>query len=66
MQEKYSGAYLNRTLEEPGDNVKFGSQQYVQVVPVIPEPDRSNPIFTSLDVPPRVKAYYENWCGLIV
>jgi dedicator of cytokinesis protein 3 len=34
--------------------------QYLQVTALVPIPDRENPIFTTLGVPPRIRQYHEH------
>lgn len=60
MLQKHPSAELIDTLEEPNDSLKFGVQPYIHVVPVNPEPDKSTAIFTNLNVPNQVRAYYEH------
>jgi dedicator of cytokinesis protein 3 len=60
MLQKHPSAELIDTTDEPNDSIKFGAQPYIQVTPVNPEPDRSAAIFTNLNVPNQVRAYYEH------
>ncbi|KZT43476.1 hypothetical protein SISSUDRAFT_1039891 [Sistotremastrum suecicum HHB10207 ss-3] len=59
MLNKHPGAQLLKSME-PSDEIRFGDGQYIQCTAVIPEPDRSSPIFTNPDVPLSVRLYYEN------
>jgi len=47
-------------MGDPDPEVRFGSDQYIQCIAVIPEPDRTSPIFNNPDVPSAVRAYYEH------
>ncbi|KAJ8077057.1 Deoxycytidine kinase 1 [Marasmius tenuissimus] len=60
MLNKHPGAQLLKTPGDPPVDIRFGNDQYLQCTPVVPEPDRQLPIFTNPDVPPTVRAYYEN------
>jgi hypothetical protein len=60
MLSKHPGAQLLRTLGDPPVDIRFGTDQYVQCTPVVPEPDRSLQIFTNVDVPLAVRSYYEH------
>lgn len=62
MINKHAGAQLLKSAGEPPVDIKFGTDLYIQCTAVTPEPDRSRPIFNSPDVPPAVRAYYENRC----
>ncbi|KAG6331845.1 hypothetical protein ID866_7243 [Astraeus odoratus] len=60
MLNKHPGAQLLKTMGDPSVDIRFGNDQYIQVTPVSPEPNRNLPIFTSLDVPPAIRSYYEH------
>jgi dedicator of cytokinesis protein 3 len=60
MLQKHAGARLLHPTDEINDTIKFGSGQYIHCTPVVPEPDRTSPIFTNPDVPPSVRTYYEH------
>lgn len=60
MLQKHPAAELLQSPEEPNDTIKYGSQPYVHCLPVTPEPDKTSPIFTNLNVPPQIRAYYEH------
>ncbi|KAK1229155.1 Deoxycytidine kinase 1 [Marasmius sp. AFHP31] len=60
MLNKHPGAQLLKTPGDPPVDIRFGTDQYLQCTPVVPEPDRQLPIFTNPDVPPAVRSYYEN------
>lgn len=66
MLNKHPGAQLLRTPGDPPVDIRFGTDQYIQCTSVAPEPDRSLPIFSNLDVPPAVRAYYEHRSVLAV
>lgn len=61
MLNKHPGAQLLRTQGEAPVDIRFGNDQYIQCTSVVPEPDRSLPIFSNLDVPLAVRSYYEHW-----
>ena len=61
MLNKHAGAQLLKTTGNPPADVRFGSDQYIQVVAVSPEPNRNHSVFTSLDVPLAIRSYYEHW-----
>lgn len=65
MLNKHPGAQLLKTTGEPPADVRFGSDQYIQVLAVSPEPNRSHPVFTSLDVPVAIRSHYEHWFVII-
>ncbi|KAL4080221.1 hypothetical protein V8B97DRAFT_1914290 [Scleroderma yunnanense] len=60
MLNKHPGAQLLKATGEPSADVRFGNDQYIQVMAVSPEPDRNLPVFTSLDVPLAIRSYYEH------
>ncbi|KIJ67558.1 hypothetical protein HYDPIDRAFT_127628 [Hydnomerulius pinastri MD-312] len=60
MLNKHPGAQLLKTTVDPPVDIKFGSDLYIQVTAVSPEPNRTLPIFTSPDVPVAVRNYYEH------
>ena len=60
MLSKHPGAQLLRTQGDPPVDIRFGTDQYVQCTSVVPEPDRSQPIFSNLDAPLPVRTYYEH------
>ena len=66
MLNKHPGAQLLRTAGEPPVDIRFGTDQYIQCTSVVPEPDRTLPMFSNLDVPPAVRSYYDNWSVLSV
>jgi hypothetical protein len=59
MLNKHPGAQLLRTTGDPPVDIRFGNDQYIQCTSVSPEPDRTLPIFSNLDVPIAVRSYYE-------
>ncbi|KAF9245029.1 hypothetical protein BU15DRAFT_59190 [Melanogaster broomeanus] len=60
MLNKHPGAQLLKNSGDPPVDIRFGTDQYIQVTAVSPEPNRSLPIFTSPDVPLAVRNYYEH------
>jgi dedicator of cytokinesis protein 3 len=60
MLNKHPGAQLLKTTGDPPVDIRFGNDQYIQCTAVIPEPNRTLPIFTSPDVPVAVRTYYEH------
>ncbi|EMD32101.1 hypothetical protein CERSUDRAFT_59129 [Gelatoporia subvermispora B] len=60
MLNKYPGVQLLKSMGDPPPDIRFGTDQYIQCTAVIPEPTRDHPIFTSPDVPPQIRAYYEH------
>lgn len=60
MLNKHSGAQLLKIIGDPPVDIRFGTDQYIQCTAVIPEPDRSLPIFANPDVPTAVRVYYEH------
>ncbi|KAH7888385.1 hypothetical protein F5I97DRAFT_2002325 [Phlebopus sp. FC_14] len=60
MLNKHPGAQLLKVTGDPPVDIRFGTDQYIQVTAVSPEPDRTLPIFTSPDVPPSIQNYYEH------
>lgn len=60
MLNKHPGSQLLKTSGDPPVDVRFGTNQYMQVTAVSPEPNRSLPIFTCPDVPPAIRGYYEH------
>jgi dedicator of cytokinesis protein 3 len=65
MLNKHPGAQLLKTTGDPPVDIRFGNDQYIQCTAVIPEPNRTLPIFTSPDVPLSVRTYYEHRCEVI-
>lgn len=60
MLNKHPGAQLLKMAGEPPVDVRFGSDQYIQITAVTPEPNRDLPMFTNPDVPPQIRNYYEH------
>ena len=60
MLSKHRGSQLLKTPGDPPVDVRFGTDQYIQVTAVSAEPNRSLPIFTCPDVPPAIRSYYEH------
>lgn len=60
MLNKHPGSQLLKTPGDPPVDIRFGSDQYIQVTAVSPEPNRTLPIFTCPDVPPAIRSYYEH------
>ncbi|EIW83239.1 cytoplasmic protein [Coniophora puteana RWD-64-598 SS2] len=60
MLGKHPGAQLLKTIGDPPPDIRFGHDQYLQCTAVVPEPDRTLPIFTSPDVPLAIRNYYEH------
>ncbi|KAG9316449.1 putative cytoplasmic protein [Chiua virens] len=60
MLNKHPGAQLLKTPGDPPVDVRFGTDQYIQVISVSPEPNRTLAIFTCPDVPPTIRSYYEH------
>ncbi|KDQ21902.1 hypothetical protein BOTBODRAFT_169082 [Botryobasidium botryosum FD-172 SS1] len=60
MLQKHPGAQLLKHAAEPIEAIRFSTEQYIQCVAVVPEPDRTTPIFTNPEVPPPIRAYYEH------
>lgn len=60
LHAKHPSATLIKSAALPDDEVRLSEGQFVQVTAVQPEPDRSKDIFTNAEVPPTVRAYYEN------
>lgn len=58
--QKHPNAELLQADDEPTEPIRFGIQPYIHCIPVDPEPDRSNPIFTNLNVPTPIRTYYEH------
>ena len=61
MLNKHPGAQLLRAAGDPPVDIRFGTDQYIQCTSVSPEPDRTLPIFSNMDVPLAVRSYYEHW-----
>lgn len=60
MLNKHPGSQLWKTPGDPPVDIRFGTDQYIQIVAVSAEPNRSLPIFTCPDVPPAIRNYYEH------
>lgn len=60
MQNKHPGAQLLKTTNIPSEEIQTDEGQYLLVTRVTPEPDRTSPIFTNIDVPLTVRNYYEH------
>jgi dedicator of cytokinesis protein 3 len=60
MLNKHPGARLLKGAGDPPPDIRFGNDQYIQCVTVLPEPNRDHPVFGSVDVPCQVKAYFEH------
>lgn len=60
MLSKHPGSQLLKTPGDPPVDIRFGTDQHIQVTAVTPEPNRTLPIFTCPDVPPAVRSYYEH------
>ncbi|EPQ57371.1 hypothetical protein GLOTRDRAFT_137711 [Gloeophyllum trabeum ATCC 11539] len=57
---KHPGAQLLKSMGDPPVDIRFGTDQYIQCTAVVPEPNRTLPVFTNLDVPVPVRTYYEH------
>jgi dedicator of cytokinesis protein 3 len=66
MLNKHPGSQLLKIVGDPPVDIKFGNEQFIQCTAVVPEPDRSLPIFTNPDVPAAVKDYYEHRYALLI
>lgn len=53
MQNKHPNAHLWRSGAIPPVEIQTSEDRYLLITPVLPEPDRSLPIFTNPDVPGR-------------
>lgn len=51
MQNKHPTARLLRTNTVPSVDIQNSDERYLVITPVVPEPDRSLPIFADPDVP---------------
>ncbi|KAF8135611.1 hypothetical protein EV363DRAFT_1396094 [Boletus edulis] len=60
MLNKHPGSQLLKTPGDPPVDIRFGSDQHIQIIAVSPEPNRTLPIFTCPDVPPTIRNYYEH------
>ena len=60
MANKHPGARVLKTMGDPPVDIRFGTDLYIQVSAVTPEPDRTSPLFTNPEVPAAVRAYYEH------
>jgi dedicator of cytokinesis protein 3 len=60
MLNKHPGAQLLRAVGDPPIDIRYGDEQYIQCTAVVPEPDRTLPMFTNPDVPRTVRTYYEH------
>ncbi|SPO22504.1 related to dedicator of cytokinesis protein 3 [Ustilago trichophora] len=60
LHAKHPKATLIKSAAVPDEEVRLSEGQFLQVTAVQPEPDRSKDIFTNPEVPPTVRAYYEN------
>ncbi|SOV06607.1 related to dedicator of cytokinesis protein 3 [Ustilago sp. UG-2017a] len=60
LHAKHPKATLVKSAAVPDEEVRLSEGQFLQVTAVQPEPDRSKDIFTNAEVPPTVRAYYEN------
>lgn len=60
LHAKHPKATLIKSAAVPDEEVRLSEGQFLQVTEVQPEPDRSKDIFTNAEVPPTVRAYYEN------
>ncbi|GAA6012300.1 hypothetical protein JCM10207_002794 [Rhodosporidiobolus poonsookiae] len=58
MLNKHPGAQLLKTSSIPSEEVQYGEGQFLQITAVLPEVDRSSPIFANPDTPHFVRAYY--------
>lgn len=61
LQAAHPAARLLMTNDVPED-VRCGSELCIQVLPVMPEPDRSKPVFRP-EVPREIRSYYETRCA---
>lgn len=59
MLNKHPGAQLLKTADPPED-VLSSEGQWIQCTAVVPEPDRSQSIFTNPQVPLAIKTHYEH------
>lgn len=60
LHAKHPKATLIKSAAVPDEEVRMSEGQFLQVTAVQPEPDRSKDIFTNAEVPPTVRAFYEN------
>jgi dedicator of cytokinesis protein 3 len=60
MLNKHPGAQLLKHTGDPPVDIRFGTDQYIQVTAISPEPNRSLPIFSSPDVHLAIRNYYEH------
>ncbi|CBQ70585.1 related to dedicator of cytokinesis protein 3 [Sporisorium reilianum SRZ2] len=60
LHAKHPKAILIKSAAVPDDEVRASEGQFLQVTAVQPEPDRARDVFTNPEVPPTVRAYYEN------
>ncbi|KAF8840035.1 hypothetical protein BDN67DRAFT_969174 [Paxillus ammoniavirescens] len=60
MLNKHPGAQLLKHSGDPPVDIRFGTDQYIQVTAISPEPNRSLPIFSSPDVHLAIRNYYEH------
>lgn len=60
MLNKHPGSQLLKTPGDPPVDIRFGTDQYIQITAASPEPNRTLPIFTCPDVPPAIRSYYEH------
>lgn len=60
LHQKHPKATLIKSINTPGDDVRFSEAQFLQITAVQPEPDRSKDVFINPEVPPVVRAYFEH------
>ncbi|GAA5856905.1 hypothetical protein JCM8547_008456 [Rhodosporidiobolus lusitaniae] len=60
MLNKHPSAQLLKTSSIPSEEVQYGEGQFLQITAVLPEIDRSLPLFTNPDVPHYVRTYYQH------
>jgi dedicator of cytokinesis protein 3 len=61
LQSTHPAARL-LTTDSVSEDLRSGSELCIQVLPVVPEPDRSKPVFQA-EVPREIRSYYETRCG---
>jgi dedicator of cytokinesis protein 3 len=62
MLNKHAGTQLLKGAGDPPPDIRFGNDQYIQIVGVTPEPNRDLPIFSNPNASTQIKAYYEHKC----
>ncbi|SCZ89055.1 BZ3500_MvSof-1268-A1-R1_Chr1-1g00923 [Microbotryum saponariae] len=59
MLNKHPNATLLKSSMIPPDDVQYSDGQLLQITAATPEPDATTPMLTNPDVPPSIKAYYQ-------